>query len=805
MPKIKISQLPAKAANLAATDLLEVSEVSGLTYVSKKITGSELVGNRVPYTGATTNVDLGEYELKAGQLTLDVSPTGTAAVGTTRWNNTLGSSETTLKGGSVILKNGVDLVARIVNKVTPNATLTKAAYQVVRVSGAQGQRLAVAYAQANNDNNSADTLGLVIETIPTNQEGFIMTVGQIENINTTGSLQGETWADGDVLYLSPTIPGAITKVKPTGATGHIVIIGYVEYAHVNNGKIYVKIMNGWELDELHNVYINTGTLVNDQVLTYESATQLWKNKTPNTGITVGTTSSTGTDGRVFFQAGGVVQQDGAFNWDNTNKRLGIGISTPSTILHVAANYSGGLDALQPQMLVQNTNTTPAATKTSMIRVNVGTGYSGGYPEIWLESQQTAGGAGLTKIRTISNSPLLFYTNDLERARFSETGNFGIGAGASPGARLDVRAQGALTTDTAFRVRNSADTKNLATITGLGDVYLGDGVTITSQGTEPLIAIGKGTTVNGIFNSNPIAIGNTTTAIGNSVAIGKGSSAGDNGTNNSIAIGFNAIATGGSAAGSPAIAFGTNVTASSQNPGSIITGHSLNMGGATSANIVYGRYMNGAAFLGNAFAFGSGVSDASRASLDLGDSFSIYINQNTRALFLNQKSNLVFRNGQSLTSGTHFDANATNTFTIHNGTAPATNISNAQQLYAESGALRCRDGNGDITNLAGTIQSVASAATVTPVSTNKFVKITAQAVALTLAAPTGTIAEGQDLMIRIKDNGTAQTIAWTSGTGGYRAIGVTLPTTTTAGKTTYVGLIYNSNDSIWDVIGVTTQA
>ena len=61
------------------------------------------------------------------------------------------------------------------------------------------------------------------------------------------------------------------------------------------------------------------------------------------------------------------------------------------------------------------------------------------------------------------------------------------------------------------------------------------------------------------------------------------------------------------------------------------------------------------------------------------------------------------------------------------------------------------------------------------------------------------------MIRIKDSGSAQTIAWTSGAGGYRAIGVTLPTTTTAGKTTYVGLIYNSNDSIWDVIGVTTQA
>jgi hypothetical protein len=239
----------------------------------------------VPYTGATTNVDLGEYELKAGQLTLDVSPTGTASVGTTRWNNTIGSSETTLKGGSVILKNGVDLVARVVNKVSPNATLTKAAYQAVRVSGAQGQRLAVAYAQANNDNGSADTIGLVTETIPTNQEGFIITVGQLEGINTTGSLQGENWTDGDVLYLSPTIAGAITNIKPV-APQHLVIIGYVEYAHANNGKIYVKVMNGWELGELHDV--STAGAVNGSVLKYNGT--IW---TPSSDTDTGITTLNG--------------------------------------------------------------------------------------------------------------------------------------------------------------------------------------------------------------------------------------------------------------------------------------------------------------------------------------------------------------------------------------------------------------------------------------------------------------------------------------------------------------------------------
>jgi hypothetical protein len=54
-------------------------------------------------------------------------------------------------------------------------------------------------------------------------------------------------------------------------------MGSVEYAHQNNGKIYVKLMTGWELDELHNVNISAATA--GQVLTYESATDLWENKT----------------------------------------------------------------------------------------------------------------------------------------------------------------------------------------------------------------------------------------------------------------------------------------------------------------------------------------------------------------------------------------------------------------------------------------------------------------------------------------------------------------------------------------------
>jgi hypothetical protein len=107
-----------------------------------------------------------------------------------------------------------------------------------------------------------------------------------------------------------------------------------------------------------------------------------------------------------------------------------------------------------------------------------------------------------------------------------------------------------------------------------------------------------------------------------------------------------------------------------------------------------------------------------------------------------------------------------------------------------------------TSMNPRVQTVSSSATVTATSTNDLVTITAQAVGLTLANPTGAFAEGQSLIIRIKDNGTARTIGYGA---NFRAIGVTAPTTTVSNKTTYIGCIYNSTDTKFDIIGVCTEA
>ena len=251
---------------------------------------------KVPYTGANADVNLGEFGIQLGNLEFDTTPTNIPTTeGSLNWNDTDGTLDLKLKGGNVTLQVGQEQVVRIVNKTATNITLLEANYQAVRVTGSQGQRLKVDLALATTDALSAETIGLVTETITNNQEGFITTSGLVRAINTTGSLQGETWADGDILYLSGTVAGQITNIKPT-APIHLIVIGYVVHSHITQGTIFVKVDNGYELGELHNVFING--VANKDLLAYESSTNLWKNKTASTLGIVETTDSRLTDTRI---------------------------------------------------------------------------------------------------------------------------------------------------------------------------------------------------------------------------------------------------------------------------------------------------------------------------------------------------------------------------------------------------------------------------------------------------------------------------------------------------------------------------
>ena len=142
-----------------------------------------------------------------------------------------------------------------------------------------------------------------------------------------------------------------------------------------------------------------------------------------------------------------------------------------------------------------------------------------------------------------------------------------------------------------------------------------------------------------------------------------------------------------------------------------------------------------------------------------------------------------------------------------------NSSGTQSTSSTTGALVVTGGVGISKNLYvdGSILSrinsrvttAASASALTPdISVGDIYAYTALAAGLTVNAPIGTPVDGNKLMFRLLDNGTARALTWNA---TYTVIGVTLPTTTVVNKTTYVGCIYNANNSRWDVIAVSTQA
>lgn len=135
--------------------------------------------------------------------------------------------------------------------------------------------------------------------------------------------------------------------------------------------------------------------------------------------------------------------------------------------------------------------------------------------------------------------------------------------------------------------------------------------------------------------------------------------------------------------------------------------------------------------------------------------------------------------------------------------PASSVANRIAVLDGTTGKLLKDGGKTIADLrAPAIQSVSSASTVTPTFADDMVVITEQAAALSLANPTGTAIPGLGIVIRIKDNGTARAISYGS---QYREIGITLPTTTVIGKTTYIAMIYNSADTRWDCLATGTEA
>lgn len=183
-------------------------------------------------------------------------------------------------------------------------TITKG--QAVYAFGGQGDRLKVKLAYNTSDATSAQTIGVVLSTsIAANQKGLIIMQGQIDNLNLFPT---STWSDGDPVYLGSTA-GSFSHTKPT-APNHLVYLGFVTTASNGSaGRMYVRVQNGYELDEIHDVKIIS--VANNDILKYNSSNGLWENSNALstkqdtiTGAATTITSSNLTNYRALVSDGG---------------------------------------------------------------------------------------------------------------------------------------------------------------------------------------------------------------------------------------------------------------------------------------------------------------------------------------------------------------------------------------------------------------------------------------------------------------------------------------------------------------------
>jgi hypothetical protein len=164
--------------------------------------------------------------------------------------------------------------------------------QAVYVSSADGTNIFVSKASNVSEALSSKTMGLLETTLALNGQGFVVTEGLLAGLNTNSATIGDpVWlgVNGALIY------GLINKPY---APAHLVYIGVVTRVSATVGEILVKVQNGAELKEIHDVDLISNAPQNNDVLTYESSTSLWKNKQSNylQNVTKDITNSTALTG-----------------------------------------------------------------------------------------------------------------------------------------------------------------------------------------------------------------------------------------------------------------------------------------------------------------------------------------------------------------------------------------------------------------------------------------------------------------------------------------------------------------------------
>lgn len=229
--------------------------------------------------------------------------------------------------------------------------------QAVYISSATGTNIIVSKASNTSESTSSKTLGLLETTGTTNDIVNVVTNGLLAGLNTS------TATIGDPVWLGVTGALIFGLASKPYAPAHLVYIGVVSRVHATVGEIFVNVQNGFELKEIHDVDLITTLPSNNEILTYESSTSLWKNKSVVSALGFTPYNATNPSGYITSSAlTGLVPYTGATaNVDlGTNTLLSPLVQAPGTL---TLNANGGNVVLKSYGATIFTYTTNGFTAT----------------------------------------------------------------------------------------------------------------------------------------------------------------------------------------------------------------------------------------------------------------------------------------------------------------------------------------------------------------------------------------------------------------------------------------------------------
>jgi hypothetical protein len=219
----------------------------------------------------TANLSLSNVTTATATITgMSVAPTAATTTSTTQLATTAFVQQE-LASGVAVAKN-LEFLAHNGTGVT----ITKGA--IVYINGAVSGNPRITLSQANNEVNSARTIGFAKADIASGANGFVISEGELENVKTIDADGSGIIGAGIQIYLSPTVPGGFTQTEPS-APNHLVYVGVITRASTGvnlDGRILVGIQNGYELEELHNVAISSPAA--KQVIKRNAGNTLWINE-----------------------------------------------------------------------------------------------------------------------------------------------------------------------------------------------------------------------------------------------------------------------------------------------------------------------------------------------------------------------------------------------------------------------------------------------------------------------------------------------------------------------------------------------